>query len=588
MVAVSVRNTALSRFRSNAGGRKYLLRNGLTWALVLAVQPSRAEPSRTVRILGSASVSATVSVAPPLSPTDSTGITRIEGRVTDDAGKGIASATLTLASRDKGGAPPQWRIEACEGPKERRSRIETDQEGRFCILVSGVSWQGAQLRYEDPNGLLGHAELELPSQIERPEVELSWAQTTPEVPLDVPLHAFELAASPPREDSKGVGELPVELGLESPHGGLQIISRGFVRPGERARFEVQAQALGKPGSAELIARLTGTMPGASGEARQRITKTAQVTVRTTETSLRVRSGEDLVVPVSAVWQRGSVMSGTVEARFDDVILTVAELQDGSARLMIPAQAISSDRKSPTTGITLHYVPSAPWWKAGQPTRVPVEILPASPWSRLPWFVAAVALFVWVGLIWKRPAPRARVLSRPPVEPPGRESLLVEEATGNALGGQVLDAHTGEPVAGARILVTAAGVERATELADVATDPEGRFALELPEPSASPRTLQVSAPGYGELSRPLPRRGHLVIHVVTLRRSLLDRLVGWAERKGAPWYGRHAPTPAEVAATAKVRSVATVEHWATDIEAAAFGPEEPSPSTERRLRDAEPP
>ena len=180
------------------------------------------------------------------------------------------------------------------------------------------------------------------------------------------------------------------------------------------------------------------------------------------------------------------------------------------------------------------------------------------------------------------------MSLPPVEPPGREGLLVEEAGGSELGGQVLDAHTGEPVVGARVLVTAAALERAIELADVATDSSGRFALQVGTADSSPRSLKVSAVGYGELIRPLPRRGHLVIHLVTLRRSLLDRLVGWAERKGAPWYEEHAPTPGEVATAARTKSAQEVELWASDIEAAAFGPEEPSPATERKLRDAEPP
>ncbi len=570
---VSVCNSALER-RLQSWTQAALLVSAL-----LVSGRAEAEPARPIRVLGSVSLHATATLLE--SPRGGDEV-RIEGRLTDDAGRGVAKAQLTI--EPEGGASTELRSRPCPASTSSSAWL-TDEEGRFCTLVAAASWRGARLGYVDPHGLLGRAEATLSGGSLRRRIKLDWVRLTPEVSLDVPLHAFEVATSLPA-NAEELEEIGVELGLESPHGGFRTIQRVFVHPNERARFEVDATTLGSPGSTMLVARV-GQGAFDADAARQRVTKVAHVEVTTPARELRLKANDTLPIPVGARWQRGTVTTGTIEARRGDALVAATTLEDGRGELTLSGESFSETAPG-SARLTLHYVSNAPWWRPGPATEVVVALEPPSPWTRLPWFLASLALVAWVALIWKRPAPRAKVPTLAPAEPPGREGLLVEETKNDALLGQVLDAHTAEPVAGAKIVVTAAALGLPSVLAEVVTDAEGRFTLSLDEPGAAPRSLAATAPGYGELTRPLPRRGRLTIHLVTLRRSLVDRLVAWAKRKGAPWYDDHAPTPLEVADIARARSSAHVERWATDVEAAAFGPTDPSATTERELREAEPP
>ena len=72
-----------------------------------------------------------------------------------------------------------------------------------------------------------------------------------------------------------------------------------------------------------------------------------------------------------------------------------------------------------------------------------------------------------------------------------------------------------------------------------------------------------------------------------RRALLDALVHWARRHGAPWAGSAEPTPGHVARVALRRDRTEVAEWAANVEDAAYGPIEPDDQRERRLRETEP-
>lgn len=596
MNAVAVRSLALPSSRAPCAAPRVRFR---ALALLLLLAPGgtvRAESSRSVRVLGSASLSASISPAAngTAAPGDGAMLLRIEGRLSDDAGQGVPTSPVTLTLSPASARPPK----NCPGHgsvtrgEARPPQLTTDAEGRFCFLLAQAALPGARLSFSDAAGYLGTATLDLPDQPTSVTTQLSFGALPNELSLDTPVHEIEVSATLPTVGSPPGGELPIELGIASPHGGVEVVASSFIRIGERARFEVRSSALGKPGAAVLVARLSGTP---ATEARQRITKTAEVTLRAAFATVSARADEAVEVPLFVRWQRGDVDAGTVEAYVDGRASGAAAVEKGAAGLVVRApstEQASGEAPSPvartrSAEVELRFVPNAPWWRSGAPARLTIELLPPSPWSKWPWIVAALTLFGWVAMIWKRPPRRARTLTPVALEPPGHESLLVQDAAGTTLRGQILDAHTSEPVAQAFVRVTEAAVERVQELAGLPCDGEGRFELALGE-GMSPRTLHVSAPGYGELSRPLPARGRVVIHLVTLRRSVLEQLASWARRKGPPWSAGGVPTPGQVAETARARSEARVEHWAEDVEAAAFGPEEPTARTERALRDAEPP
>jgi hypothetical protein len=571
------------------GGRS---RFSLSVLLATSLLPtvSFGEPARPIRILGSASLSATVSA--PTSGEPAVEEVRVEGRLEDDANQGVPDAHVLLTL---GTGAPSPLLQNCPGHTSLQRgegdvpQLKTDAEGRFCLILPASTLPGARLTYTDAAGYLGAAELKLPSTPAMRSLELSFGAVPTELSLDTPIQGIEVSSALPPGGTPMTGETQLDLGLLTPHGAFGVIASTFVHPGERARFEVPSAAFGAPGTAVLVARVAGTALDGT-EARQRITKTASVSLLPSSLSLEVREGETFELPVNVRWARGDVDSGTVEARADGRAVAAAPVQKGSAKLVIPGSwsggtsAVAPDQ--PRT-IELHFVPSSPWWKPGPPAVVPVSFQPPSNWSHLPWLVGALALFGWVALIWKRPPRRARSLTPVAIEPPGRESLSVEDASDGALRGQVLDAHSSEPVLGATVRVTESGIERELELANVPCDAEGRFDLSLAA-SLAPRRLHVQAAGYAEMIRPLPQRGRLVVHLVTVRRSVLEQLNAWARRKGSPWYQGGSPTPAEISETARSRSDGRVERWANDVEMAAFGPDEPSTQTERSLREGEPP
>jgi hypothetical protein len=100
-------------------------------------------------------------------------------------------------------------------------------------------------------------------------------------------------------------------------------------------------------------------------------------------------------------------------------------------------------------------------------------------------------------------------------------------------------------------------------------------------------LEVRAPFHVDLIRALPPPGRLSIALVQRRRALLDRLVAWARRAGAPWTTPGEPTPGDVARVARRVGSGSVAGWAERLEVAAYGPEPVDEAAEQAVRAHEP-
>jgi len=103
---------------------------------------------------------------------------------------------------------------------------------------------------------------------------------------------------------------------------------------------------------------------------------------------------------------------------------------------------------------------------------------------------------------------------------------------------------------------------------VFADEAGEFAFDLETAPPQEAELVVEAPLHVDLRQKLPAGGVLEIAVVSRRRKLLERLVGWARRRGAPYDVRPEPTPGQVRRAAEAGNPAVAE-WAGAIEQAAF-------------------
>jgi hypothetical protein len=169
-------------------------------------------------------------------------------------------------------------------------------------------------------------------------------------------------------------------------------------------------------------------------------------------------------------------------------------------------------------------------------------------------------------------------------------------------GRILDAHDRTPIAGAVVSIVAPafpGPDRAAArhappaLLQVESDEDGQFALTLGKPPPSAR-LVIEAPWHAGWQSALPPTGELEIFVKSRRRALLDRLVRWARRNGAP--GPPEPTPIEIAHLFEARAAPLepksaraeeVARWARAVERAAFGPGRVGELVESEVNTLEP-
>jgi hypothetical protein len=155
-------------------------------------------------------------------------------------------------------------------------------------------------------------------------------------------------------------------------------------------------------------------------------------------------------------------------------------------------------------------------------------------------------------------------------------------------GQVIDAHDGTLIAGARVSIVVPAFDGEGVAASHVAGADGAFSLVHVETARNEGArLVVTAPFHATLSGPTPPDGVLTICLLSRRRALLDRLVGWATRAGRPWARRKEPTPLEIAEVAHHRHEADVAGWAAAIAEAAYGAKPPDERREQQIGAREP-
>jgi hypothetical protein len=274
-----------------------------------------------------------------------------------------------------------------------------------------------------------------------------------------------------------------------------------------------------------------------------------------------------------------VDAGVVEALLGGSSVTSATVVDGRAVLLVPLEPKLPAGPLP---LTLRYLPSTPFHRAGAPLIIEIPIAPPSPWLRAVLALVVLAAAAWVTMSWRRSRKAPSLGKGKPLLTPGVH--VVERApSGTHWEGTILDAHEGIVIPCARVVVSAPSLEDDGVIVSIESDAEGRFAFDL-ERRPDGGELVASAATHSEERRPLPPAGKLRIALVTRRRAVLRRFVSWARARGEPYDTKPEPTPAQV------RTVADrdqVRRWAGDVEAAAFGPGTVDQSVEARLRDDEP-
>jgi hypothetical protein len=517
----------------------------------------------------------------------------VSGALRDDTGRALPGATLGLVARGPHGQPatlppgipcsPLAEADKVpQGTPDERS-LRTDRAGRFCVEFEGDEPPvDVELRYSDARGLFDPAARRVTVERNRRGIELRFVDPPNALDLDGALARVEVGmrAEPPVASS---GALPIVLFARWDEK-ERLLAQLPCRLGATAVFSIPTSELGSPGPVDLIARFSGTESFQPAETARRLPRTARVTLslgRKPEPN-DPESGIPLDLAVGS--SRGAVDSGSVEARLNAETVGIATVERGTARLL----ARFPRRAEKTQELTLHYLPSEPWWAPPPPLRVEVTLAPRSHWGSIAWLFGFVAITIWLLKSWQRPARTLRETLGGLPKPRAAAVVVVEADEGLAgWRGVVRDAHDERPVGDALVAIVTEEPEGARAIARTTTNDQGHF--ELPDVTTDTETrFVVTARWHATLKVKLPAHGRLEIDLVTRRRQLVARFIAWATREGHGVKGRSEPTPGDVRKAAQRGRRPDIVDWADAVEGAAYGPEPVDEPVERRVLEREPP
>ena len=352
----------------------------------------------------------------------------------------------------------------------------------------------------------------------------------------------------------------------------------------RASFLLETAKLGAPGPGELRLAFAGDPETGAASTALAVERRARVRLGLLQTGQGAGSPEDgIPLDVAVTTGSGDVPRGAVEVRFLDQVVGAAPVERGRAKVIASFVAPAASHAP----LVITYLPDAPWYESGDPLTVDVPVRGPSPWRQLPLAAAglAVAAFLAFGRLARRRASPPPKRDAPPRPEPARLEPGVEVVREAAPGsparwtGLVVDAHEHTPIANVRLVIEEPSFGQHQPDASTFTDEEGRFVLEL---AREPREASLAAEGplHGALKQKLPRAGELKIALVSRKRLLLERLVGWARQRGRPYDQRPEPTPGHVRRAAS--HDARVGRWAEATEEAAFGPSPVDARVEREV------
>jgi hypothetical protein len=553
-------------------------------AAVLAIahsvgsQPARAAPR--VRVRGGSRIEMKASGP-------AAGLT-VSGTVLDEVGAPIARARVVATPlADPDVAVPWASVSPCgQSPGATFSphtdhAFDTDDAGGFC-LTARLDRGHATLRAVFGGDTLHQGtRTDIVWDAAQRSATMSFAPRPERVDLDA-AHArvaVRLAGAP----GSSVRGLVVRLEDE----GHPLLAEARTDDEGVARLEVPTSKLGGPGIGALRAQFAGTTELSAAETTAAVTRFARVRVTPEAEMVRADPERGVGVLVRVETSRGPVTAGSVEARLGASVVGTAPVQRGVADLLA---TFASSRGEKGWALELRYASDTPFYAAGAPAVVRVvPVRAGGAWRVVP-VLAALAVAGWLLRGWRRPK-RREPRRGERIEPTGAASVEVVGAA-KARGtwsGRVVDAHDAAPVPRARVRVIAPSFVDLDVVAEVFADDAGGFSFHVASAERDLR-MRVEAPMHAEIDRALPPPSEMVIALVSRRRMLLERLVGWARRAGRPWDEPPEPTPGHVARVARAgrRARDEIALWAQNVERKAYGPEPVGAREDTEVRNMEPP
>jgi hypothetical protein len=280
--------------------------------------------------------------------------------------------------------------------------------------------------------------------------------------------------------------------------------------------------------------------------------------------------------------RGEVDGGIVEATLEGERVGSAPVADGKSELTVAFDTASEG----AVPIRLRYVPASPHFVAGPPIETMIPIRGPSPLRQGVLVAIGLGLAVWIVAQWRR-APKPAMESSAELPPPsGRPEVVVLERPAGLRGwrGSVRDAHDDVPIE-ATLTIVVPGFEGHQVITRVHSDPNGAFSIDAGVPRGA--RLVIESDLHATHEQALPEPSVLRIALVSRRRALLERLVGWARRSGPPFDAAKEPTPGHVRRVASRSGAREIARWAGELEQAAYGPGPVTREVEAMITSEEP-
>ncbi len=540
----------------------------------------------------------------------------LSGTVTDDLGASIEQARiavqisterldahgrpalLALAATAPAACSDAWQAPALDGSD--RVLLSADGAARFCLQLALPAGRFLAHLEASGGGFVDGARIDLPVDLALEPVTLRFDPETTALSLDSEAATVDAIASTEDDGlTAPAASLPLALSNESG----RALGNATTDASGRARFVVAGALFGPAGQGELRVSFAGSaQAGASSHAMavERRTHVELAAPQAIDGRLPLASSEEeiavRVVATTACASRGCAgpPTGTVEARLGDGdasrVIGAAAIAGGEARIVVTLATPSEGAGE--ASLRLDYIPDAPWFEASGPLRLTQPLHPPGAWNKIVLAISGLAVIGWLGI------------GRLPRRSEGRESSAggmkiaespasVEMVSPGAAGaqrwtGRIVDGHDGTPVSEARVTIERPGFDRAEIVASATSDADGAFVLapvgiepgdHLVAEGALHTPLRVSVPPFGEIR----------VALVSRRRALLERLVGWARRKGRPYDARPEPTPGHVQRMS--RTGEPIRAWAEAVERAAYSGESIDAAREAevdRLAPGDPP
>ena len=541
----------------------------LMWAALLGIVWLFAPPAEAARVRVHGTAKLTVEVLRG-APTTITGLLR------DDTGAPLAGERVSVSvQRESDPADTVVRkamrdAKRCSGnelvPLDDDSMVpRTDDAGRFCVTLMLVA-DGYRLHASYAGDkLTDGVKLDLPVDLRRARLRLAFDPELHAVALEAKATTLESTAT---TDENGILEpAPGKTIVLSSETGAEL-ARETTNVSGRARFVVATTRLGPPGKGELRLMFVGDSDTSLADTRSEIDRIAPV-----ELSLAAAvpegatdEGVPALIDVSTI-ASGPVSEGSVEARLGDVVVGIAPVSQGRARVLL---TFASHGATPVD-VHMRYVPVSPFYRAQ--SRLIVKVTPGSGslWRRAPLAILAVVVAAFLVLFRRqqRQAPKVVSAKKEELGPVGQARVEVIKPVQYARSGwtgEVLDAHEGTPVSGAEVRIERPSFQSRLPLAQTRADAAGRFKLSHVE-TQSGDELIVSGALHSELPTKVPPEGELRIALVLRKRAILASLVKWARARGGAYDGKPEPTPG------LVRRLASHDYrtarWADAVERGAF-------------------